>query len=119
MAGDGMITSGEESFRNALGEIFCSIDLCLAQRLFSPSLILIFSCLDAFSWLELSTVSDAKARFEIWVDERVLPHDEVMCSSIDLYAARSSILHRLGTRSRLSESGVAAQIFVLSWRSAI
>ena len=48
-----------------------------------------------------------EARFEAWVNKRVLPHQEVICSAVDLYAARSGMLHRLGTRSRLSESGEA------------
>ncbi len=32
------------------------------------------------------------------------------CDAVDLYAARSAILHRLGVRSRLSEGGQAAAI---------
>jgi hypothetical protein len=102
--------SGRDSFHKALGEIFSGIDLCLAQHLFSPTLLLVFSCMDAFSWIELSAIPDAKARFEAWVNKRMLPHEEVVCSGVDLYAARSGMLHRLGTRSRLSESGEAAQI---------
>ena len=105
-----MTISGQDSFHKALGEIFSGIDLCLAQRLFSPTLLLVFSCMDAFSWIELSAMRDAKARFEAWVNKRMLPHEEVVCSAVDLYAARSGMLHRLGTRSRLSESGAAAQI---------
>ncbi len=102
--------SGQDSFHKALREIFSGIDLCLAQHLFSPTLLLVFSCMDAFSWIELSAIGDAKARFEAWVNKRILPHEEVVCSAVDLYAARSGMLHRLGTRSRLSESGEAAQI---------
>jgi hypothetical protein len=51
-----------------------------------------------------------KDRFEAWINERVLPHEEVLCDAADLYAARSAILHRLGFRSRLSDSGQAATI---------
>jgi hypothetical protein len=105
-----MTISGQDSFHMALDEIFSGIDLCLAQGLFSPTLLLVFSCMDAFSWIELSAIQNAKARFEAWVNKRVLPHQEVICSAVDLYAARSGMLHRLGTRSRLSESGEAAQI---------
>jgi hypothetical protein len=101
---------GRASFDRALSEIFSGIELCLAQHLFSPTLLLVFACMDAFSWIELSAIRDAKARFEAWVNKRVLPHEEVVCTAVDLYAARSGILHRLGTRSRLSESGEAAQI---------
>lgn len=105
-----MTISGQESFHKALGEIISGIDLCLAQHLFSPTLLLVFSSMDAFSWIELSTIRNAKERFEAWVNKRMLPHEEVVCSAVDLYAARSGMLHRLGTRSRLSESGEAAQI---------
>ena len=70
--------SGRDSFHKALGEIFSGIDLCLAQHLFSPTLLLVFSCMDAFSWIELSAIRDAKARFEAWVNKRMLPHDEVV-----------------------------------------
>jgi hypothetical protein len=101
---------GRASFDKTLGEIFISIDMLISQRLFSPTLLLVFACMDAFSWIELSTMPNAKARFEAWVNKRMLPHDEVVCSAVDLYAARSGMLHRLGTRSRLSESGAAAQI---------
>jgi hypothetical protein len=101
---------GQDSFHKGLREIFSGIDLCLAQHLFSPTLLLVFSCMDAFSWIELPAIQDRKVRFEAWVNKRMLPHEEVVCSAVDLYAARSGILHRLGTRSRLSESNAAAQI---------
>jgi hypothetical protein len=105
-----MTISGRDSFDKSIHDVFSGIDLCLAQHLFSPTLLLVFSCMDAFSWIELSGIRDAKARFEAWVIKRMLPHEEVVCGAVDLYAARSGMLHRLGTRSRLSESGEAAQI---------
>ena len=102
--------SGQESFFKAVGETFAAIDMCIDRGLFVPAQMLIFSALDAFSYIELPQIANAKDRFEAWIDKRVLPHDDVLCDAIDLYAARSAILHRLGVESRLSESGQAASI---------
>lgn len=69
-----------------------------------------FFALDAFSYVELPHISNAKERFESWVDKRILPHEDVLAGAADLYAARSAILHRLGVRSRLLDSGIASAI---------
>jgi len=101
---------GQESFHKAVVETFAAIDMCIDRGLFVPAQMLIFSALDAFSYIELPQLANAMDRFQAWVDKRVLPHDDVLCDAVDLYAARSAILHRLGVQSRLSESGQAASI---------
>jgi hypothetical protein len=101
---------GQESFNKAVAETFAAIDMCIDRGLFVPAQMLIFSALDAFSYIELPQVGNSMIRFQAWVDKRVLPHDGVLCDAVDLYAARSAILHRLGVQSRLSESGQAASI---------
>ena len=101
---------GQDSFHKAVAETFAAIDICINRGLFVPAQVLIFSALDAFSYVELPQIANAMNRFQAWVDKRVLPHDDVLCDAVDLYAARSAILHRLGVRSRLSESGQAASI---------
>lgn len=98
------------SFQKAIEEISSAINLCTSHRLFVPAQILIFSALDAFSYIELPHIKGNKDRFEAWINKRVLPHEEVLCNAVDLYAARSAVVHRLGFRSRLSDSGQAATI---------
>lgn len=110
MLGPDVTVSGKESFYKAIAETFAAIDMCIDRGLFVPAQMLIFSALDAFSYIERPQVANAMDRFVGWVDKRVLPHDDVLCAAVDLYAARSAILHRLGVESRLSESGQAASI---------
>jgi hypothetical protein len=101
---------GQDSFRKAVDETFAAINICTERGLFVPAQVLIFSALDAFSYIELPQIANVMDRFRAWVDKRVLPHDDILCDAVDLYAARSAILHRFGVRSRLSESGQAASI---------
>jgi hypothetical protein len=102
--------SGQASFDKAVAETVGAIEVCIAQGLFVPAQILIFSCMDAFSSIELEQIINARDRFEAWVNKRILPHEDVLYSSVDLYAAGSGVLHRLGTRPRLLESGQARSI---------
>jgi hypothetical protein len=91
-------------------QLFRAAELCIKDGLFSPVQMLILCCIDAFSWIEFDHISNSKDRFETWVNKRILPHDDVFCTEADLYAARSGVIHRLGTRSRLSECGKAQHI---------
>jgi hypothetical protein len=105
-----MAIYGEEAFKKAIAETFSSIELCFTHGYVWPAQVLILSCIDAFSSIEFPDTRDAKERFVLWVSKRILPHDEVLCEAVDLYASRSAILHRFGTSSRLSESGQAQTI---------
>jgi hypothetical protein len=108
-----MATHGKEAFIKALSEIDQAISLCLEQKLFTATLLLIYSLMDSFYWIEFrNTQENKKEKFEAWVNKWVLPHNQVFCSAVDLYAGRSALLHRLGTNSRLSESGEAR---VIAW----
>jgi len=99
-----MYIHGREAFIANLNQTFKAVDLCVENHLFNPTLILIFSIMDAFSWIEFPNISNAKDRFEKWVDKWVLPHEQVVCNAVDLYAYRSAMLHRFGTQSRLVEN---------------
>ena len=101
---------GSKSFERGLTEILHGIDLCASSGLFIPTLILSLGVMDAFSWIEFPNERDSKRQFVAWVEKWVLPHKQVDCKAVDLYAARAGWLHRMGTKSRLVEGGEAMNI---------
>jgi hypothetical protein len=105
-----MAIHGQDSFTKSLDETFQALDFCLGKRLLQPTLLLAFSIMDAFSWIEFSKVSNPKDRFEDWVNKWMLPHEQVICGAADLYANRSAVLHRFGTESRLVENKQALRV---------
>jgi len=105
-----MAIHGREAFIANLDQIFKAVDLCVENHLFNPTLILVLSIMDAFSWIEFPNINNPKDRFEKWVDKWVLPHEHVVCNAVDLYAYRSAMLHRFGTQSRLVENKQASAI---------
>lgn len=73
-----------------------------------PALTLMYSLIDALSWLS-STSNNTKIRdrFTLWVDKYLLKGGNLECSALDLYAARCAIIHTLTSDSNLSENGYA------------
>ncbi|WP_276975761.1 hypothetical protein [Flavobacterium filum] len=89
-----------------------AITMCYPNKYINPALILIYSTIDTLSYLDRKKDSETvKSRFTRWVDEYLLPGSKLKCSSIDLYAARCSLVHSSTTISDLSKSGKAKQIF--------
>lgn len=103
-----------ESARNNFNIQFSAIDICYKEKFFNPVLILIYTTIDTFSYLDRIDDSEKVVdRFTRWVDNFLLPNSELKCSSIDLYAARCGMVHSSTAESDLSKKGKAKQIYYL------
>lgn len=102
-----------------LSELMSVIKYTLDSKKHLPTLILIYSTIDILSWLNrpASKPDVTKSDFISWVDQYLLPGSTLMCSSIDLYAARCGIVHSYQAESKLSREGKAKQIWY-AWGEA-
>jgi hypothetical protein len=93
---------------DSLQQLVKSIRMCIENRLYLPSLILIYSGIDMASWLDdNNTNSKVKDLFIQWVEKYIFTSKHFDCTAIDLYSARCGIVHRFNPDSRLSETGNA------------
>lgn len=89
-------------------EMFEAIDSCYVRALQIPCLVLIYTTIDSISWLAYGgSEKSTKVRFSRWAEYYLIPRLGEAMSSLDLYAARCSILHGLSWESGLSKSGQA------------
>lgn len=109
----------EDRFNDQMKQFFDTIDFCLENKFYIPSLTLIYSGIDAMAWLYRSEQSDGVTRkdFFSWVEKFMQPENSLNCKAIDLYAARSSILHSFTYESKLTREGKSKQIFY-TWGGA-
>ncbi len=86
-----------------------AIDYCIDKNYVIPSLCLIYSGIDSIAWVASGDIG-VKDRFMKFVDDHMYVEKPLMPKSIDLYAARCSILHTMTHESRLSNEGVASLV---------
>lgn len=103
----------ENLFSIQMKQLFETIDFCLEKKFYIPSLILIYSGIDAMAWLYRPEQDDAVTRenFIAWTEKFINPEDSLKCTAIDLYAARCSIIHSFTYESKLTREGTSKQIF--------
>ena len=95
-------------------QVLSAAELCIRVRLNTPALILIYSSIDAASWLSAEDPdAQVQSYFVKWV-EKYLPTDRFNCSSLELWAARNGIVHMLSASSRLTRRGKARQIIYVN-----
>jgi hypothetical protein len=96
-------------------QIMAAAELCIAANLNTPALILIYSAIDAASWLCAEDANDQiQNYFVAWVEKYILTPGRIECSALDLWAARCGIVHTLSASSRLSRRGKAHQILYVN-----
>ncbi len=102
-----------------INELLDTIEVCINNKILLPSLILLYSGIDIMSYLNLpENRNDVNRKdFIKWVDKYVLPDSNLICSALDLYAARCSVLHSYTPESTLSRENKAKKIFY-SWGKA-
>ena len=92
--------------------MFEAAELCRARALDIPMLVLLYTAMDTLAWaLYGDKTQGVRERFTTLCDSHILPGSSIQCTSLDLYAARCSILHTLGWESDLSKSGKARSVF--------
>jgi len=94
-------------------QLFRAIGLCMEHRLWEPTLILLYSGIDAMAWLDREVdKSDVTARdFISWCDRYLLDPADEQLRSEDLYAARCGLLHSHTGESRRHREGKAVKLF--------
>lgn len=92
---------------------FLAIDLCIEKNLLPPSLILIYSGIDALASLNLPKERERVKGidYDKFCNDYLLPDSDLKCSAIDLYAAKCSILHKSTAVSDLSEQEKTPELF--------
>lgn len=98
--------------RKITGELIQSIKICKEQRLFGPALISLYAGIDILASLNRLAGKDYVTRSDFiqWVEDYVLPNSNLLCTAIDLYAARCGVLHSLRYESTLADEGKARKI---------
>ncbi len=82
------------------------------KRLYGYFLVVVYSTIDTFALLDAppNQISATGESFKAWTDKYFLPHTDGTYNSIDLWAARCSVMHAFSTVSDLSRSGKARQL---------
>lgn len=96
-------------FLKNYSQYFRGIEICIDNKLVLPSLTLIYSGIDTFSWVAYGDIG-VKNRFTKWVKNYMYTKKRLSPSPIDLYAARCAILHTLTPDSDLSKNNKALTI---------
>ena len=92
-------------------DMFAAIDACYYRALVVPCLSLVYTVIDTISWLAYGgKEASSKKRFLKWTETYLLPQLGSSYDSIDIYAARCSILHGLSWESDLSKNHKARSI---------
>lgn len=92
----------ERMFTEKLKQLSRSIELCLTEDLWEPALILIYSGIDAMSWLNrpADKPENTSIDFVRWVNEFILPESGLTCTAEEVYAARCGLVHSHTAESR-------------------
>lgn len=75
-------------------------------------LVLMYASIDTLAWAVFGgSTNRVRERFVKFCDEYLVPHSNLNCTSLELYAARCSVVHNLGWESDLSAAGKARAVF--------
>ncbi|MCP3891121.1 MAG: hypothetical protein GY702_19980 [Desulfobulbaceae bacterium] len=83
---------------------------CISNDLGLPALTLIYCSIDIMSYLNKEGNEGNKAYFTKWVDTYLISKLKGNIASIDIYASRCGIVHRVSSESDLSTKGKARQL---------
>jgi hypothetical protein len=96
-------------------QIIAAAELCISARLNTPALILLYSAIDAASWLCAEDPDGPVQKYFVaWVEKYLLTADKFGCSALDLWAARCGIVHTFSASSRLSREGKVHEIIYVN-----
>lgn len=109
----------EELLRKNLDNHFKAIELCMANRLRMPALILIYSAIDFLAWLDRPEGKEDvdKQQFIEWANRYLVTAGFSQCSAVDLYSARCAHLHGNNFESSMTRKGKASPV-IYAWGTA-
>ena len=110
------MTSDAPNLQSNVLNHLAAIDLCLANHLRMPALVLIYSGIDILAALARPIASADVTRddFVHWCQMYLIPTGFNQCSPIDLYAARCAVVHTYSSESALSRKGKAREV-IYAW----
>jgi hypothetical protein len=110
--------SSAKLIHDAFQQAYDGVRILREAKLVQPCLVVLYSTIDAASWLAANHDGDVtKKDFISWVDRFLLPESALECSAIDLYAARCGALHSLSAHSSLQRKG-QARLVCYAWGTA-
>jgi hypothetical protein len=103
----------DELWSKKIQQLFDAIDFCLQNSLWEPTLILVYSGIDAMAWLDRPAgqgdVTDTE--FIAWCNRYVLAPADASINAEDLFAARCGLLHSHTAESRRHRQGKVRKVF--------
>lgn len=100
----------DEKFLKNSFQYIRGIEICIENKLTLPSLTLIYSGIDTFSWVSYGDKLSVCEKFTKWIENYMYKKKKLAPRPIDLYAARCAIVHTLTPESTLSKQNKALQI---------
>lgn len=102
-----------EKLSARVDQLFGAIERCLEDEYFESAMILVYSGIDAFAWLNRPDNIDDVRRldFEEWLNTYFLPGSGFTCTASDLYGARCGLVHSNTGESRLNRQDRAHKVF--------
>lgn len=102
-----------EKLSARVDQLFGAIERCLEDEYFESAMILVYSGIDAFAWLNRPDNIDDVRRldFEEWLNTYFLPGSGFTCTASDLYGARCGLVHSNTSESRLNRQDRAHKVF--------
>ena len=98
--------------KSTFAKMFEAAELCRQRALDVPMLVLIYTAMDTLAWaLYADKNQSVRERFVALCDNYIIPSSDILCTGLELYSARCSILHTLGWESELSKAGKARSVF--------
>ncbi len=111
--------NGEDAWHSVMINHVAAIQLCLANQLRMPALMLIYCGIDFMGFLARPSTSGGEVQkdFIKWAESKMDCRQRLGVSGLDLYAARCSIVHTYTMESSLSKKGKAHRI-IYAWGNA-
>jgi hypothetical protein len=103
----------DETLSSKVDQLFRAIDLCLEQGLWEPTLILLYSGIDAMAWLDRPDhAPDVNStHFISWCERYLLDPVDHALTGADLYGARCGLLHSHTADSKRYREGKVVKLF--------
>ena len=96
-------------------QIMAAAELCISANLNTAALILLYSAIDAASWLCAEDPDgQVQDHFVPWVEKYLLSTGRFECTALDLWGARCGIVHTLSPSSRLSRKERVREILYVN-----
>jgi len=95
LAPDELLADADRQLTRKLADLASAIYASVTAGLWEPTLILLYSGIDAMAWLDrpLNQPDVHPDDFIEWIDKYLLPTSDLPCNSADLYGARCGLLH--------------------------